>query len=134
MLLTEFRALLVHSQTRSDFDASGGRDGSPAIHWSGAGISGHRELQEQQRAQAQPGDIFSARSTHNTMITRPLVNLIDTERQGRRTATGWETGAVGVGRVLNARIDWRITLNAEPRNRLAMMPPTTMSGQRETSA
>ena len=126
MLLAEFRALLVHSETRSDFGASGGRDRSRAIHRSGAGMRGHRELQEQQRAQAQPGNIFSARSAHNTMITRLVVNLLDTERQGRRTATGSEIGAVGVGRVLNAPIDWLSTLRIKPRNRLAMMPPTTV--------
>ena len=56
-----------------------------AIRWRWTGISSHRELQEQQRAQAKPCDIFSARSTHKTMITRSLPNFVETPDTGVTT-------------------------------------------------
>ena len=49
-----------------------------------------------------------------------------------RMATGFKAGAVEAGGVRSARIAWLRTVSAELRNRLAMMPPTMISGQRET--
>jgi hypothetical protein len=75
MLLAEFRALLIHFLTRRDIDNDSRRYRTAAIRRRWTGISGHRELQEQQRAQAKPCDIFPARSTHKAMITRDLFQL-----------------------------------------------------------
>ncbi len=75
VLLAEFRALLVHSQTRCAFDAGSRCDRTIAVYRCWAGVSGDCELQEQQRAHANPCDFFSARSTHKTMITRTLVGV-----------------------------------------------------------
>jgi len=75
MLLAKFRALLIHSQTRCAFDTGGRCDRTIAVYGRWAGVSGHCELQEQQRAQAKPGDIFLAHSTHKVMITRSLVQI-----------------------------------------------------------
>jgi len=70
MLLAEFRALLIHFLARRDVDNDSRRYRATAIRRCRTSISTHRELQEQQRAQAKPCDIFPARSTHKVMITR----------------------------------------------------------------
>jgi hypothetical protein len=83
MLLAEFRALLIHFLTRRDIDNDSRRYRTAAIRRRWTGIGGHRELQEQQRAQAKPCDIFPARSTHKAMITRDLFQF-PTRRYTRR--------------------------------------------------
>ena len=75
MLLAEFRALLVHTLTRRDLDTGGRRYRNTAIGRRWTSMSGHRELQEQQRAQAKPCDLFPLRSTHKGMITQRLVRV-----------------------------------------------------------
>jgi hypothetical protein len=75
MLLAEFRALLIHFPTRRDVDNDSRRYRTIAIPRRRTSISSHRELQEQQRAQAKPCDIFPTRATHKGMITRALSRL-----------------------------------------------------------
>jgi hypothetical protein len=96
-------------------------------------MSSYCELQKQQRTQAKPGNGFSTHSTHNTMITQTLVEFHRHEPYDRRTVARFVSGEDGIGGVRNALIDCRNTLNAEPRNKLAMMP-TTMSGQRNVAS
>src|SRR5450631_3571999 len=75
MLLAEFRMLLIHSLTMRILGIVGNRDRTTAIHWRRTGMSSHRELQEEQRAQAKPCHFFALRSSHKRMIAEYLVRV-----------------------------------------------------------
>ena len=108
VLLAEFRALLVHSLTRLGLDIGGRRYRTTAIRRRRTGMGGHRELQEQQRAQAKPCDVFPARSTHKTMITQSLVRVQSLSRLNFRQANGDQFRGLcrWTGGVRSARIAW----------------------------